>query len=154
MTKILKEGAKAPAFKVPNQDGKVLSLKDFKDQPLVLYFYPKDMTSGCTQEAIDFRDAITKLKKKKVVVLGVSLDSPDRHKKFIEKYDLNFDLLSDEDAKVSTAYGVYKEKSMYGRKYMGIERTTFIIDKKGVITKIFPKVKITGHIESVLAELP
>ncbi len=146
---MLVEGKKAPAFKLPNQDGKSIQLKDFAGQPVVLYFYPKDMTSGCTQEACDFRDNIAQFNKLKVKVLGVSADSVLRHKKFIEKYDLNFDLLSDESKEMLEKYGVWKEKSMYGRKYFGIERTTVIIDADGKIKKIFPKVKVTGHIEEI-----
>lgn len=149
----LKEKSKAPAFTVTNQDGKKVSLKDFKGKTVVLYFYPKDMTSGCTTEACDFRDSMTKLKRNKVVVLGVSKDSESRHQKFIEKYDLNFDLLADEDTKLCKAYGVYKQKSMYGRKFMGIERTTFIIDPQGKIKKIFPKVKVKGHVDEVISHL-
>lgn len=150
---MLKEGSKAPAFTLPNEKGKKISLKDFEGKKVVLYFYPKDMTSGCTKEACDFRDAHPDFKKIKAVVLGVSPDSIDSHKKFAEKYELPFTLLSDENKKVLEKYGVWKEKSMYGRKYMGVERTTVIIDEKGKVQKIFPKVKVNGHVEEVLAEL-
>lgn len=150
---MLKEGSKAPAFTLPNEKGKKVSLKDFEGQKVVLYFYPKDMTSGCTKEACDFRDAHPDFKKIKAVVLGVSPDSIDSHKKFAEKYELPFTLLSDENKNVLEKYGVWKEKSMYGKKYMGVERTTVIIDEKGKIQKIFPKVKVNGHAEEVLEEL-
>lgn len=150
---MLKEGSKAPAFTLPNEKGKKVSLKDFEGKKVVLYFYPKDMTSGCTKEACDFRDAHPDFKKIKAVVLGISPDSIDSHKKFAEKYELPFTLLSDENKKVLEKYGVWKEKSMYGRKYMGVERTTIIIDEKGKIQKIFPKVKVKGHVDEVLEEL-
>lgn len=150
---MLKEGNKAPTFSLPNQDGKKISLKDFLGKKVVLYFYPKDMTSGCTKEACDFRDHIKLFNNKDVVVLGVSPDSVQSHKKFQEKYNLPFDLLSDESKKVLEKYGVWKEKSMYGKKYFGVERTTFIIDEKGKIKKIFPRVKVEGHVKQVLEAL-
>lgn len=150
---MIEEGKKAPAFSLPNQDGKKVSLKDFTGKKVVLYFYPKDMTSACTQEACDFRDNIQYIKKKKTVVLGLSPDAPNLHLKFIAKYDLPFDLLSDETKTVLEKYGVWKEKSMYGRKYMGVERTTVVIDETGRIKKIFPKVKVKGHVEEVLEAL-
>lgn len=149
----LKEGQTAPAFKLPDADGNMVSLKDFKGKKVVLYFYPKDNTSGCTKEACSFRDGAAELKKKRAVVLGVSPDSVKSHGKFRDKFDLNFPLLADEDKKVVEAYGVWKEKSMYGRTYMGVERTTFIIDEKGKIAKIFPKVKVQGHLDEVLEAL-
>ena len=148
-----KVGEKAPAFSLPAGDGKTVSLKDFKGKKMVLYFYPKDNTSGCTKEACSFRDNMGILKKKGAVVLGVSADSVDSHRKFAEKYDLSFPLLSDEKKEMIKSYGVWKEKSMYGKKYYGIERTTFVIDEKGTITHIFPKVKVEGHTEEVLAVL-
>ena len=120
---------------------------------MVLYFYPKDNTSGCTAEACDFRDSLPNFKKVKAVVLGVSPDSETSHKKFAEKYELPFTLLSDVDKKVLEKYGVWQEKSMYGRKYMGVVRTTVIIDGKGIVKKIFPKVKVNGHVEEVLKTL-
>jgi peroxiredoxin Q/BCP len=146
----LKEGALAPKFKLPDENGSVTSLSDFKGKWVVLYFYPKDMTPGCTQEACDFRDSLNRLKSKKAQVFGVSKDSPERHQKFIEKEGLNFHLLSDEDASVCKLYGVFQKKSLYGREFMGIVRTTFIIDPKGKIAKIFPKVKVTGHVDQIL----
>ncbi len=150
---MLEEGKKAPAFTLPDVTGKMYSLKDFLGNKVVLYFYPKDMTPGCTKEACDFRDAFPDFEKSDAVIIGVSPDSPDRHKKFIGKYNLPFLLLSDESKKVLERYGVWKEKSMYGRKYMGVERTTIVIDEKGRIMKIFPKVKVKGHVDEVLKVL-
>ena len=148
----LNEGAKAPDFTALDQDGGKVKLSQYKGKKnVVLYFYPKDMTPGCTTEACDFRDSHKNFKN--TVVLGVSIDSPERHQKFIEKYDLPFTLISDVDQKVVGKYGVWQEKSLYGKKFMGIVRSTFIIDKKGVIRKIFPKVKVKGHVEEVLAAL-
>lgn len=146
-------GAKAPEFSLPDQDGKVVTLMSFKGQQVVLYFYPKDDTSGCTKEACDFRDALAAIKKAGAVVLGVSKDGKTSHQKFIAKYGLPFALLSDEEAEVCKAYGVYKEKSMYGRKYLGIERSTFVIDATGRIKALFRKVKVPGHVDEVLAAL-
>ncbi|MGZ3696810.1 MAG: thioredoxin-dependent thiol peroxidase [Bdellovibrionota bacterium] len=148
--RMLKEGSKAPAFTLDSDDGKKVSLKDFKGKFVVLYFYPKDNTPGCTQEACDFRDSFTRLKKEKMVVLGVSKDDLTSHKKFSEKYSLPFPLLSDESGKVCEAYGVWQEKSLYGRKFMGIVRSTFIIGPDGKIAKIFPKVKVKGHVDEIL----
>ncbi|RJP57043.1 MAG: thioredoxin-dependent thiol peroxidase [Ignavibacteriales bacterium] len=150
---MIKEGNKAPQFTLPDSNGKKVSLKDYLGKKVVLYFYPKDMTSGCTREACDFRDAHPNFKKLNAVVLGVSADSSASHQKFSDKYDLPFTLLSDEDKKVFGKYDVWKEKSMYGKKYMGIERTTVVINEDGKIQKIFPKVKVNGHVEEVLKEL-
>jgi peroxiredoxin Q/BCP len=150
---MLVEGKKAPVFTLPDGNGNKVSLKDFSGKNVVLYFYPKDNTSGCTAEACDFRDSLPNFKKVKAVVLGVSPDSPASHKKFADKYELPFTLLSDEDKKVLEKYGVWQEKSMYGRKYMGVVRTTVIIDGKGIVKKIFPKVKVNGHVEEVLKTL-
>lgn len=150
---MLEEGKKAPAFTLPDYDGNKVSLKDFEGKKVVLYFYPKDLTSGCTTEACDFRDAHPEFEKINAVVLGVSPDPVKSHIKFRDKHELNFLLLSDEDKKVVQAYDVWKEKSMYGKKYMGVERSTFIIDENGKIQKIFPKVKVKGHVEEVLKEL-
>jgi thioredoxin-dependent peroxiredoxin len=149
----LKAGMKAPDFSLPTGDGKVMALKDLKGMKTVLYFYPKDNTSGCTKEACSFNDNLKKLEKKGTVVIGVSADSVASHKKFADKYALTFPLLSDEKKEMIKKYGVWKEKSMYGKKYMGIERTTFVIDEKGMITHIFPKVKVDGHLEEVMAVL-
>lgn len=150
---MLKAGDKAPDFKLTADNGESLSLKDYKGKKVVLYFYPKDMTSGCTQEACDFRDNIKKFEKKNTVVIGVSPDDTKSHMKFKDKYELPFTLLSDESKKMLEDYGVWQEKSMYGRKYMGVVRTTFVIDEKGKIEKIYDKVKVPGHIEEILQGL-
>ena len=151
---MLKEGDKAPAFTLPSDEGEAISLKDFKGKSsVILYFYPKDLTPGCTTEACDFRDWTSDFKKKKTVVLGVSRDPIAKHEKFREKYQLNFPLLSDENGEVCEAYGVWKEKSLYGKKFMGIERTTFLIDPQGKIKKIYAKVKVAGHAEAVYRDL-
>ena len=148
----LKEGNKAPDFTAMNQDGKKVKLSSFKGKKnIVLYFYPKDMTPGCTPQACDFRDQHKKFKN--TVILGVSIDSAERHQKFVEKYDLPFTLIADTDKKVVLKYGIWQEKKLYGKTYMGIVRTTFIIDKTGTIRKIFPKVKVKTHIEEVLSAL-
>jgi len=149
----LKVGDKAPDFTLPTGSGELLSLKQMKGKKVVLYFYPKDDTSGCTKEACSFRDNIKVIQKKGAVVIGASIDSAESHQKFSSKYNLPFTLVSDEEKELVRKYGVWKEKSMYGRKYMGIERTTFVIDEKGVITHIFPKVKVDGHTEEILALL-
>lgn len=149
----LKVGDKAPSFKLKNQNGKDISLSDLQGKPVVLYFYPKDDTSGCTKEACNFRDEFPKFGKMKAEIIGMSADSVESHKKFADKYKLPFNLLSDEKKDVIEKYGVWQEKSMYGRKYMGIVRTTFIIDSSGKIRKIFPKVKVDGHNEEVIEAL-
>jgi peroxiredoxin Q/BCP len=151
----LKEGAKAPAFKLPSSenDGDTVSLADFAGKTVVLYFYPRDNTPGCTREAEAFRDAAAALKKKNAVVLGVSKDSVASHCKFRDKYKLNFPLLSDPDGKVIEAYGAWGEKTLYGKKSMGIIRTTVVIGPDGKVKKIFPKVKVDGHADEVLAAI-
>jgi peroxiredoxin Q/BCP len=148
--KELTPGMKAPDFTLPTGDGKSFSLSAQKGKKVVLYFYPKDNTSGCTKEACSFRDNYAAIKRKGVVLVGVSTDSVASHQKFSGKYDLPFTLVSDEKKELVAKYGVWKEKSMYGRKYMGTERTTFVIDENGVITNVFPKVKVEGHIDEVL----
>lgn len=151
-TKELIEGKKAPDFSAINQDGKKIKLSAFKGKKnVVLYFYPKDMTPGCTTQACGFRDEHANFKS--TVILGVSIDSQERHQKFIEKYDLPFTLLADTDKKLVEKYGVWQEKKLYGKTFMGIVRTTFLIDKTGTIRKIFPKVKVKNHIEEVLNAL-
>jgi peroxiredoxin Q/BCP len=149
----LKVGDKAPSFKLKNQDGETISLSDLKGKPIVLYFYPKDDTSGCTKEACNFRDEFPKFGKMKAEIIGISADSIESHKKFAEKYKLPFNLLSDVKKEVIEKYGVWQEKSMYGKKYMGIVRTTFIIDASGKIGKIFPKVKVDNHNKEVMEAL-
>ena len=145
----LKPGTKAPAFSLSADNGDTLSLKDFKGKKLVIYFYPKDDTPGCTAESCGFRDNLKDFDKLGAAVIGVSKDSVKSHVKFKEKYDLNFPLLSDENGDMCTAYGVWVEKSMYGKKYMGIERSTFIIDENGKIEAIWRKVSVTGHVDEV-----
>jgi peroxiredoxin Q/BCP len=142
-------GKKAPAFKLPDQKGNIVKLSDYAGKTVVLYFYPKDLTSGCTQEACDFRDALEDFNGLNAVVFGISADPVKTHQKFAEKYNLTFQLLSDETKEVLEKYGVWKEKSMYGKKYMGIERTTVIVGADGKVKNIFPKVKVAGHIEAV-----
>jgi peroxiredoxin Q/BCP len=146
---MLKIGEKAPQFELKDSFGKIISLKDFSGKKIVLYFYPKDNTSGCTREACDFRDSFPEFNKLNAVVLGVSADSEKSHQGFSAKYKLPFTLLSDPDKEVIQRYDVWKEKSLYGKKYMGIERTTVVIDEKGNILKIFPKVKVDGHVDEV-----
>ena len=148
------EGKKAPSFSLPSTTGKDLALSDYLGKKnIILYFYPKDDTPGCTKEACDFRDSIKKFEKEDAVVLGVSADSVASHQKFQKKFGLPFPLLSDETKETIKKFGVWKEKSMYGKKYMGIERTTFLIDKEGNLRKIFSKVKVSEHCEEVLAEV-
>ncbi len=153
MAKELKVGDKAPEFNLLSDSGEKDSLKSLKGKKVILYFYPKDDTSGCTKEACSFRDNIKLIEKQNAIVIGVSKDSVASHEKFKKKYDLPFTLLSDETTKMISDYGVWKEKSMYGRKYMGIERTTFVIDEKGKIQAVFPKVKVDGHVEEILKQL-
>lgn len=150
---MLKSGDKAPDFSLQSDTGEKINLKDLKGKKVILYFYPKDNTSGCTKEACYFRDSIKTFNKKNAVIIGVSRDSTESHRKFKSKYELPFTLLSDESADILKKYGVWKEKSMYGRKYMGIERTTFIINEKGLIEKIFNKVKVNGHIEELIKSI-
>lgn len=146
----LDAGDKAPTFTLPTDGGGEISLKDLKGETVVLYFYPKDDTSGCTAEACAFRDALPDFSKVNATVIGVSKDPVKKHDKFKDKYDLTFPLASDEGGKVCDAYGTWVEKSMYGRKYMGIDRSTFLIDGKGVIRAIWRKVKVPGHVDEVL----
>lgn len=149
----LEIGDRAPDFSLSDEGGKTVSLKSLKGKSVVLYFYPKDDTPGCTKEACDFRDSRKRLQQAGAVLLGVSLDGAESHRKFIAKFDLPFSLLCDEDASVSKAYGVYKLKNMYGKKYWGIERSTFVIDGRGAIKALFRKVKVDGHVNEVLAAL-
>ena len=149
----MKVGDKAPDIKLMYDQGKQVSLKDFKGKKVVLYFYPRDMTPGCTKEACSFSENQSRVTKLGAVVLGVSADSVESHKKFKDKYDLGFPLLSDPKKETIEKYGVWKEKNMYGKKMMGVERTTFIIDENGKITHIFPKVKVDGHTDQVIKAL-
>lgn len=149
----LTPGAKAPAFRLPSDAGVPVALKDFSGRPVVLYFYPKDDTSGCTTEACEFRDSWRAVQAAGAVVLGVSPDGVASHQKFKKKYELPFTLLADEDHAVAEAYGAWGEKSMYGRKYFGVLRKTYIIDARGKIARVFEKVKPRGHAAEVLAAL-
>jgi peroxiredoxin Q/BCP len=149
----LEIGKKAPDFTLPDQDGKPVKLSGFKGQRVVVFFYPKAMTPGCTRESCDFRDEIAAFKKKKAVVLGVSRDKPAAQKKFKEKYQLPFPLLSDESTEVQQAWGVWGEKSMYGKKVMGTIRTTVVVGPDGKVEQVFPKVKVDGHVAEVLESL-
>ena len=150
MADMLNPGDKAPDFSLPSDGGGTVSLKKLKGQNVVLYFYPKDDTSGCTKEAMEFNALRAKFAKAGTEIIGVSPDSTASHDKFKKKYDLAFPLVSDEQKDMLAAYGVWVEKSMYGRKYMGVERTTFLIDGKGKIQEIWRKVKVPGHAEAVL----
>ncbi|MEN9723128.1 MAG: hypothetical protein RJB38_1114 [Pseudomonadota bacterium] len=146
-------GKKAPAFSLPSDSGEKISLSSLAGKAVVLYFYPKDSTPGCTQESCDFGASYREIQKLGAVVLGVSRDSLASHQKFKAKYGFPFPLLSDEDGKVCEKYGVWKEKSLYGRKFMGIERTTFLIGPDGKLLKVYPKVKVKGHVQEVLEDL-
>jgi peroxiredoxin Q/BCP len=148
---MLKEGDKAPDFTATDQNGNSVRLKDLKGSRVVLYFYPKDDTPGCTKEACSFRDADDTYRSKGIKVLGVSTDDARSHQKFISKFQLPFDLLADTDKKIVEAYGVWGEKSMYGRKYMGTFRKTFLIDEQGKIAKVFDKVDVAKHADEVLS---
>lgn len=148
-----KVGDLAPEFTLNDSEGRGVSLSDFRGHRVVVYFYPKDSTPGCTKEACDFRDSFQRINEKDVVLIGISADSAASHKKFAEKYNLPFHLLSDPEHKVLEQYGVWKEKNMMGRRYMGIERTTYVIDEEGRIAHVYPKVKVDGHVGEVLGFL-
>lgn len=145
-------GDKAPEFSASTDGGGTVSLKDLKDKKIVLYFYPKDMTPGCTAESCGFRDALPYFSKINAEIIGVSKDSVKRHDKFKEKYDLPFMLAADEDGKMCEAYGVWQEKKNYGKTYMGIVRSTFLIDEKGKIAAVWRNLRVKGHVEKVLEE--
>lgn len=150
---MLSTGDPAPDFTLSDADGNPVSLSDFKGQKVVLYFYPKDDTPGCTKEACGFRDAQDDYMEANAVVIGVSPDSEKSHQRFRDKYDLPFLLLADPERQAIEGYDVWKEKNMYGKKYMGVERSTFIIDEDGILLEILRKVKVDGHVQSVLASL-
>jgi peroxiredoxin Q/BCP len=150
---MVQEGKPAPDLTLPDQNGKKITLSKLRGSPVILYFYPKDDTPGCTKEACAFRDAFADYKKAGAVILGVSPDDTDSHAKFAKKFDLPFSLLADHGNVVCENYGVWKEKNMYGKKYMGVERTTFVIDRKGNVARVFPKVKVDGHSAAVLAAI-
>ncbi len=153
MTTIELLNTKAPAFSLADQEGKIHNLKDYAGKLLVLYFYPKDLTPGCTIEACNFRDNLARVRSAGAAVLGVSADSVKRHAKFAEVEKLNFPVLSDESHEMLNAYGVWQEKKMMGKKYMGIVRTTLIIDEQGMVRKIWTDVKVNGHVDEVIATL-
>jgi peroxiredoxin Q/BCP len=153
MSDWIEEGKKAPAFTLVDDQGKKVKLTDFKGSPVVLYFYPRDDTPGCTREACAFRDRSAELEKLDAVVLGISTDSVESHAKFRDKYQLNFPLLSDPDQKVCTQYGAWREKNMYGKKSMGIQRSTYLIDSDGKVAKVWKRVQVDGHDGQVLAAL-
>jgi thioredoxin-dependent peroxiredoxin len=150
---MVEEGQPAPDFEARDGSGTTVRLADLRGRPVVLYFYPKDDTPGCTKEACGFRDEYAALQATGAALLGVSPDDEESHRQFAAKFHLPFQLLADPGAAIATAYGVWKEKNMYGRTYMGVERTTFLLDEAGVIRKIFPKVKVDGHVGEVLAAL-
>jgi peroxiredoxin Q/BCP len=150
---LITEGEKAPNFTLKSDEDKEVSLNDFRGKKVVLYFYPKDGTPGCTNEAKDFRDNVKEFEQENTVIVGVSKDSVESHQKFKQKHNLPFTLLSDPEGSVLDLYGVWKEKSLYGRTFMGTERTTFLIDEKGVVKKAYRKVKVKGHAEACLLDL-
>jgi peroxiredoxin Q/BCP len=147
----VEEGSKAPDFTAATDGGGTLTLSGLRGKTVILYFYPKDDTPGCTKEACGFRDSLPDFSKAKAVVIGVSKDSAARHDKFKAKHDLPFTLVADADGTICEKYGTWIEKSLYGRKYMGIDRATFLIDKSGIVRKVWHKVKVAGHVEEVLA---
>lgn len=149
----LKEDETAPDFELPDDENETVRLSDFLGHNVVLYFYPKDDTPGCTKESCGFRDEMSRVKEMGAKVIGISADSVESHKKFKEKHDLNFPLLSDEKKTVLENYGVWKEKQMGGRQYMGIVRSTFLIDREGKIAKVYPKVRVEGHVDQVMEDL-
>jgi len=150
---LVNEGEEAPEFTLQADDERKVSLKDYRGKKVVLYFYPKDGTPGCTREAIEFRDIAKEFEKEGAIILGVSKDSIKSHRKFKQKHELPFTLLSDPEGKVLDLYGVWKKKSLYGRTFMGTERTTFLIDEKGIVKKVYRKVKAKGHAQVCLLDL-
>jgi len=150
---MVSEGQEAPDFTLKADDGRKVSLGDYRGKNVVLYFYPKDGTPGCTKEALQFRDMIEKFEKEGAVIIGVSKDSVRSHQKFKRKHELPFTLLSDPEGKVLDLYDVWKKKSLYGRTFMGIERTTVLIDEKGIVQKVYRKVKVKGHAQACLLDL-
>ena len=149
----LEEGKKIPTFNLPSSNGKKIKLSDVNTENVIIYFYPKDDTPGCTNQAKDFSKLKSKFTKMNTEILGISPDSIEKHEKFINKHKLNIILLADEDNKISMKYGIWKEKNLYGKKYMGIERTTFLVNKDKKIIKIWKKVRVNGHAEEVLKEV-
>ena len=150
---MVSKGEEAPNFTLQADDGREVSLSDYRGKKVVLYFYPKDGTPGCTREAIEFRDMVKDFEKEDIVILGVSKDTIQSHQKFKQKHELPFTLLSDPEGKVLSLYGVWKKKSLYGRTFMGTERTTFLIDETGTVQKVYRKVKVKGHAQACLLDL-
>lgn len=150
---MVREGEEAPDFTLQADDGKEVSLSDYRGKKVVLYFYPKDGTPGCTREAIEFKEMAKEFERESAVILGVSKDSIKSHEKFKQKHDLPFTLLSDPEGKVLDLYGVWKKKSLYGRTFMGTERTTFLVDEKGIVKRTYRKVKVKGHAQVCLLDL-
>jgi len=150
---MIEAGTPAPDFTLTDQNGKKVTLSELKGSPVVLYFYPKDDTPGCTKEACGFRDATADYKRAGAIILGVSPDSTESHARFAKKFELPFALLADTDHKICEAYGVWKEKSLYGKKFLGVERTTVVINAKGIVQRVFPRVKVDGHPAAVLETL-
>lgn len=150
---MLKPGKKAPDFTLQNESGENIKLSSLRGNKVILYFYPKDHTPGCTQESCDFRDSYVDFRKQKIHVFGISKDNVKSHLSFIEKQSLPFSLLSDDQGKVCEAYGVWQEKSMYGKKYMGISRTTYVINESGEVQLTYPKVKIKDHVQHILQDI-
>jgi peroxiredoxin Q/BCP len=150
---LVKEGEAAPDFTLQADDGRMVSLRDYRGRNVVLYFYPKDGTPGCTREAIEFRDMAIPFEKEGAVILGVSKDSVASHQKFKQKHELPFTLLSDPEGKALDLYGVWKKKSLFGKTFMGTERTTFLVDEDGIVTKVYRKVKAKGHAQVCLLDL-
>jgi len=150
---LVSKGEEAPNFTLQADDGREVSLSDYRGKKVVLYFYPKDGTPGCTREAIEFRDMVKDFEKEDIVILGVSKDTIQSHQKFKQKHELPFTLLSDPEGKVLSLYGVWKKKSLYGRTFMGTERTTFLIDETGTVQKVYRKVKVKGHAQACLLDL-
>jgi len=150
---LVSKGEEAPNFTLQADDGREVSLSDYRGKKVVLYFYPKDGTPGCTREAIEFRDMVKDFEKEDIVILGVSKDTIQSHQKFKQKHELPFTLLSDPEGKVLDLYGVWKKKSLYGRTFMGTERTTFLIDETGTVQKVYRKVKVKGHAQACLLDL-
>ena len=150
---MVSEGDKAPDFTLQADDGREVSLSDYRGKKVVLYFYPKDGTPGCTREAIEFRDMTKEFQKEDIVILGVSKDSVQSHEKFKQKHNLPFTLLSDPEGRVLDQYGVWKKKTLYGRTFMGTERTTFLVDEEGIVKKAYRKVRVKGHAQACLLDL-
>lgn len=150
---MVSEGEEAPDFTLQSDDGREVSLTDYRTKKVVLYFYPKDGTPGCIREAIEFRDVIKEVERENTVIIGISMDSVQSHQNFKQKYNLPFTLLSDPERKVLDLYGVWKKRSLYGRTFMGTERTTFLIDEKGIVKKVYRKVKVKGHAQTCLLDL-